>query len=162
MCHQDFSNITANYYLNFIHSAYATYTLQPIPIQDTQNMWQKSMCLIFVPLHSKHLARTWGWRRIHSCAHGIDSFTFPVFLFCWKYLTTSKNFILCHLWIRLITVYLLCAQEFRQNNALALQFWCLSLAFILWVCAFDASKSQHLCIILSQFTCKSKYAVINP
>ena len=26
---------------------------------------------------------------------------------------------------------------------------------------FDASKSQHACIILSKFTCQSKYTVIN-
>ena len=32
---------------------------------------------------------------------------------------------LCPVWIWLITAYLLCAREFRQNNALMLQFWCL-------------------------------------
>ena len=52
-------------------------------------------------------------------------------------------------------------QELWQNNALLLQFWCLSDALTLRVHAFDASKSQRACIILSQFTCKSKYAVIN-
>ena len=58
-------------------------------------------------------------------------------------------------WIRLTTAYLLCAREFRQNNALALQFWCLSNALTLRVRALDASKSQHACIILSKFTRKS-------
>ena len=38
----------------------------------------------------------------------------------------------------------------------------LSSALTLWVCALDASKFQRrVCIILSQFTCKSKYALIN-
>ena len=41
----------------------------------------------------------------------------------------------------------------------ALQFWCLSNALTLRVRALDASKSQCACIILSKFTCKSKYAV---
>ena len=68
---------------------------------------------------------------------------------------------MCCVWIRLITVYLLCAWELRQNNALLLQFWCLSSALTLWICALDASKSQHVCIILSKFTRQSKYAVIN-
>ena len=64
-------------------------------------------------------------------------------------------------WIRLTTAYLLCAREFRQNNALALQFWYLSNTLTLRVRALDASKSQHACIILSKFIRKSKYAVIN-
>ena len=59
-------------------------------------------------------------------------------------------------WIRLTTAYLLCSREFRQNNALALQFWCLSNALTLRVHALDASKSQRMCIILLKFTCKSK------
>ena len=54
--------------------------------------------------------------------------------------------------------YLLCAREFRQNNAL--QFWCLSNALTLRVCALDTSKSQRACIILSKFTRNSKYAFI--
>ena len=66
----------------------------------------------------------------------------------------KKKFVLCHVWIRSITAYLLCAQ--LQSNALLLQFWCLSNA--LNPCS---KKFQHACIILSQFTRKSKYAVIN-
>ena len=73
----------------------------------------------------------------------------------------DKKVCLGHAWIRLTTAYLLCAREFRQNNALALQFWCLSNALTLRVCALDTSKSQRACIILSKFTHKSKYAVIN-
>ena len=37
----------------------------------------------------------------------------------------------------------------------------LSNAFTFRVRAFDASKSQYACIVLSQFSRKSKYAVIN-
>ena len=73
----------------------------------------------------------------------------------------QKKVCLRRVWIRLTTAYLLCAQEFRQNNALALQFWCLSNALTLRVRALGASKSQRACIILSKFTRKSKYAVIN-
>ena len=72
----------------------------------------------------------------------------------------TKKVLRC-VWIRLTTAYLPCAWEFRQNNALALQFWCLSNALTLPVRALDASKSQRACIILSKFTRKSKYAVIN-
>ena len=64
-------------------------------------------------------------------------------------------------WIRLITAYLVFAQELWHNNALALQFRCLSNALTLQVRALDVSKSQHTCIVLSQFTGKSKYAVTN-
>ena len=39
----------------------------------------------------------------------------------------------------------------RQNNALALQFWCFFNALTLRVRALDASKSQRACIILSKF-----------
>ena len=72
-----------------------------------------------------------------------------------------KKVCLRRVWIRLTTAYLLCAREFRQNNALALQFWCLSNALTLWVRVLDASKYQRACIILSKFTRKRKYAVIN-
>ena len=51
-------------------------------------------------------------------------------------------------------MYVLCAWEFRQNNAHSLEFWCLSSALTLWVCAFDASKSQCACIILSKSLAK--------
>ena len=57
--------------------------------------------------------------------------------------------------------YLLCAWELWQNNALLLQFWCLTNALTPPVCAFDTSKSQLACIILSRFTPKSKDAVSN-
>ena len=77
------------------------------------------------------------------------------------YIIKDKKVCLRRVWIRLTTAYLLCAREFRQNNALALQFWCLSNALTLRVCALDASKSQRACIILSKFTRKSKYTVIN-
>ena len=78
-----------------------------------------------------------------------------------SYLSHNKRQKVCLrcVWIRLTTAYLLCAREFRQNNALALQFWCLFNALTLRVRALDASKSQRACIILSKFTCKSKYAV---
>ena len=66
----------------------------------------------------------------------------------------NKKVCLHRVWTRLITAYLLCAREFRQNNALALQFWCLSNALTLRVRALDASKSQRACIILSKFTAK--------
>ena len=48
-------------------------------------------------------------------------------------------------------MYVLSAQEFGQNNSLALQFRCLSSALTLQVCALDASKSQHaaLCCLNS-------------
>ena len=62
--------------------------------------------------------------------------------------------------MRLITAYLSYARELWQNNALVLQFLCLSNALTLRVCALDASKSQRACIILSQFTHESKYAII--
>ena len=61
----------------------------------------------------------------------------------------NKKVCLRCVWIRLTTVSLLCAREFRENNALALQFWCLSNALTLRVRALDASKSQGTCIILS-------------
>ena len=73
----------------------------------------------------------------------------------------DKKVCLPRVWTRLTTVYLLCAREFRQNNALVLQFWCSSNALTLRVLALDASKSQRACIILSKFTRKSKYAFIN-
>ena len=38
--------------------------------------------------------------------------------------------------------YLLYDRELWQSNTLSLQFWCLSNALILQVCAFDASKSH--------------------
>ena len=55
------------------------------------------------------------------------------------------------------------ARELWQNNALALQFWCLFNALTLQVRALDASKSQRACIIiLSQLHLQlSKCAVIN-
>ena len=68
---------------------------------------------------------------------------------------------LCHVWIRLINAYLLCARELWQNNALALQFWHLSNALTLWVRVFDTSKSQRMCVISKQFSCKRKNALIN-
>ena len=46
-----------------------------------------------------------------------------------------------------ITAYLLCALEFRQNNALALQFWC----FIVLYSARSQTFSMHACIILYDF-----------
>ena len=80
---------------------------------------------------------------------------------CLIYHFKDRNFCLRRVWIRLTTAYLLCAREFRQNNALPLQFWCLSNALTLRVRALDASRSQHACIILSKFSRKSKYAVMN-
>ena len=70
-----------------------------------------------------------------------------------------KSFFLCCIWIRLITAFLLYARELWKNNAWALRFWCLSNALTLQVRALDASKTWRVCIILSQFTRKSKYAV---
>ena len=66
-------------------------------------------------------------------------------------------------WIRLITAYVLYAGELWQNDSLALQFLCLSNALTLRVRTLDASKSQRVCVhyLLSQFTRKSKYTVIN-
>ena len=55
---------------------------------------------------------------------------------------------LCHVWIRLVTVCLLCAGEFRQNMP------------VLRVHALDALKSWPLFIILSKLTHKGKYTVI--
>ena len=62
-----------------------------------------------------------------------------------SYLSHNKRQKVClrRVWIRLTTAYLLCAREVRQNNALALQFWCLSNALTLRVRALDASKSQR-------------------
>ena len=47
-------------------------------------------------------------------------------------------------------------KNYDKYNALLHQFWCLSNALILQICAFDASKSERACIILLQFTRKSK------
>ena len=60
-----------------------------------------------------------------------------------------------------IIAYLLCAPELWQNNALSLQFWCLSIALTLRVSALDTSKFQRAYITVSKFTRKSKYAVID-
>ena len=113
---------------------------------------------------------------VHSRARGINPFTLRVIFFL---LVIFKNFLkltslsnlshkkvlkvlLCRVWVRLITAYLFCAREFRQNNTLALRFWCLSGALTLQVRALDASKSQCVCVILSKFTRQRKYGVINP
>ena len=89
--------------------------------------------------------------------------TFKLTKMSYLLLIKDKKVCLRCLWIRLTSAYryLLCAREFRQNDALVLQFWCLSNALTLWVRALDASKSQCACIVLSKFTHKSKYEVIN-
>ena len=72
-----------------------------------------------------------------SASCRVDSFSTRVIIYCWLYfndflnllkclfitLKKEKKFCLCHVWIRLTTVYLLCAWELWQNNAqFALQF----------------------------------------
>ena len=66
-----------------------------------------------------------------------------------------------NVWIRLITVNLFYARDLWCNNAPVLQFWYLSSTLTLQVHAFETSESHCVSIILSQFICKSKYAVIN-
>ena len=125
------------------------------------------------------LTRMWALSRIVLWAGRVDSFAVWVILLCRVifndilklceksyYHKKQKNAfkLSSSVWIRLITTeaaYLLHAQELWQNNALLLQFWCMSNTLILFVHALDASKSQRTCIILSQFTCKSKYFIIN-
>ena len=114
------------------------------------------------------LTRAWASRRVDLRERRVDWFSERVIIFVitfkltkMSYLSHNKTVCLRRVWIRLTTAYLLCVREFRQNNALALQFWCLSNALTLRVRALDASKSQRACIILSKFTRKSKYPVIN-
>ena len=56
-----------------------------------------------------------------------------------SYFSHNKRQKVClrRVWIRLTSAYLLCARESRQNNALALQFWCLSNALTLRVRALE-------------------------
>ena len=61
----------------------------------------------------------------------------------------------------LINLHHFTIEKKKKKPPLALQFRCLSKALTLRVRALDASKSQRACIILSKFTRKSKYAVIN-
>ena len=89
-------------------------------------------CTIALRTSRAVLTRAWASRRV-------DSFSERVIIFCWWYLNDlnllecliyhiikDKKVCLRRVWIRLTTTYLLCAREFRQNNALVLQFWCLS------------------------------------
>ena len=69
----------------------------------------------------------------------------------WIQDTQNKHYF-CTISLRKNYAYLLCAQEFRQI---------MHLCFNFDVCALDASKSYQVCIILSKFTRKNKYALIN-
>ena len=73
----------------------------------------------------------------------------------------DKKVCLRRVWIRLTTAYLLCAREFRQNNVLTLQFWCLSNALTLRVRALNALKSQRACIILSLAKVNTQLLIYN-
>ena len=167
--------------VNIVHS-YTPRTLRTCCSQSKfrilKNTRKQHACIIFVQLHSEHLAQCWRERErrvglIYASVgliHFLNGWLYFVgnILMTYKiikmsYLSHNKrqNVCLRRVWIRLTTAYLLCAWEFRQNNALALQFWCLSSALTLRVRAPDASKSQRACIMLSKFTRKSKYAVIN-
>ena len=57
------------------------------------------------------------------------------------HITKDKKVCLHRVWIRLTTAYLPCAREFTQNNALALQFWCLSKG---WVHLMHQNLSTHV------------------
>ena len=132
-------------------------------------------CTIALRTSRAVLTRAWASRRFDLRERRFDLFSKQVIYILlgniWTTFKLTKMSYLSHnkrqkslltsVWIKLITAYLVCAREFRQNNALALQFWCLSNALTLRVRALDASKSQRECIILSKFTRKSKYAVIN-
>ena len=132
-------------------------------------------CTIALRTSCAVLTRAWASRRVNLRERRVGLFFKRVIIFFWvlfKWLLNllkcsiftykwQKKFCLRRVWIRSTTVHLLCAQEFKQNNALALQFWYLSNALTLRVRALDALKSQRACIILSKFTRKSKYAVIN-
>ena len=159
-------------YSLFIHSAYT------VLINSGYSKYAKVarvhyFCTIALRTSLAVLTRAWVSRRVDLHKRRVDLFSkrvilcviFKRLLNLLKYLIyhiiKDKKVCLRHVWIRLTTAYLLCAQEFRQNNARALRFWCLSNALTLRVRALDASKSQRACIILSKFTCKSKYAVIN-
>ena len=63
-----------------------------------------------------------------------------------SYISHKKDWkvIFCRVGIRFITAYLLSAQEFWQNHALALQFWCLSSALTLQVIRYLHLMHQNL------------------
>ena len=97
------------------------------------------------------LTRAWASRRVGLRECRTDSFSTQIITFCWYYFNDFLNLLkrliyytikdkkLClrRVWIRLTTAYLLCSRELWQNNALALQFWCLSNVLTLRVRALD-------------------------
>ena len=122
-----------------------------------------------IALRTSRAVLAWASRRVDLRERRVDLFFemgnyILLVIFKWLlnllkcliyYIIKDKKVCLRCVWIRLTTAYLLCAREFWQNNALVLQFWCLSNALTLRVRALEASKSQRACIILSKFTRKS-------
>ena len=80
-------------------------------------------------------------------------------MFYSSYKKTKKFFYVVYESDTLLRIYFVL--ENLDKNALALWFWCLSSALTLRVCAPEVSKPQRACIILSKFTRKSEYVVIN-
>ena len=158
-----------------VHYAYAAANLNSGYSKYAKVARVHYFCTIALRTSRAVLTRALASRRVDLRERRVDSFSKRVnyillVIFKWLlnllkcliyHIIKDKKVCLRRVWIRLTTAYLLCAREFRQNNALALQFWCLSNALTLRVRALDASKSQRACIILSKFTRKSKYAVIN-
>ena len=60
---------------------------------------QSSAHALLVQLHSEHLTCVWAKCRVHSCAHGVDSFDFwvIVFLIVNNFLKLSKMSYLLHI-----------------------------------------------------------------
>ena len=94
--------------------------------------------------------------------HRIDSFYTWVILFWINFegIKLSKM-PYRHVWIRLITVYLLSTRVLRQKkNALLLQYFALfECTHPFWVCAPHTSKSQHVCIFSHKSLLKVNTAI---
>ena len=94
--------------------------------------------------------------RISHNALYILQFRLGLLYFCWWH--NKRQFCLCRVLITLIIVYLLCARKLWRNNALTLQFWCLSnfshpsdscilgikiSAHVHWICLFSLAKRNR-------------------
>ena len=163
---------TKNIHTLHVHYAHAAANLNSGKSKYAKVARVHYFCTIALWTSRAMLMRAWASRRVDLRECRVDLFSKRVIIFCWRWLLNLLKCLIYHMikdkkvclrrvWIRLTTAYLLCAQEFRQKNAHALQFWCLSNALTLRVHALDASKSQRACIILFKFTRKSNYAVIN-
>ena len=125
-------------------------------------------CTIALRTSRAVLTQAWVSRRVDLFSKRVIYILLVIFkwllnlLKCLIYhIIKDKNVCLRCAWIRLTTAYLLCGQEFRKNIALN----CASISMLVRCThpsgSLDTSKSQRMCIILSKFTRKSKYAVIN-